>query len=291
MKILASAGIKDVFIANDDNPENFIAELIDADAFVIRAPLEKFSGNFIRQCKKLKVIGRTGVGYDMIDVEEAKSLGIPVVITPNANSRSVAEHAVALMFALSKNLIESHNAVINGAWNVRNSGKAFELEAKTVGIIGYGAIGKETAKILQALGMKIISINSGSSRQELEYLLKNADFITLHAPLTEKTRGMISEKEFSMMKPSAFLINTGRGGLIDENSLIDALREKRIAGAGLDVFANEPPKSNSILLKLDNVILTPHSAALTQEALVRSAVMCANGCLAILNGEKWPYVV
>ena len=132
----------EVYIANDSDPENFIDELSDSEAFIIQIPLKKFSAELISQCKKLRVIGRMGTGYDMIDIRGASSLGIPVVIAPGANALSVAEHAVSMIFALSKNLLASHDGVLNNNWNVRDSGRAFELSGKTAGIIGTGSIGR-----------------------------------------------------------------------------------------------------------------------------------------------------
>ena len=174
-----------------------------------------FTGEMISECKKLKVIARAGVGYDMIDVKAAASLGIPVVITPGSNARSVAEHAVAMMFALSQNLAASHRETLKGNWGIRESGKTFELLGKTAGIIGTGAIGTETAKLCAALGMRVITCNSRSTREELQALLKESDIVSLHVPLTEKTRNMISDDELAMMKPSAILINCARGGIVD----------------------------------------------------------------------------
>ena len=288
--ILNEAGINDIYTANDNNPAHYLDELRDADVFIIRAPLEMFTAEMIAECRKLKVIARAGVGYDMIDVKAASSLGIPVIITPGANARSVAEHALAMMLVLSQNLVESHIETLKGNWNIRESGKTFELMGKTAGIIGTGAIGQEAAKLCAAIGMKVLTCNSRSTREELEALLRESDVVSLHVPLTDKTCNMISARELSMMKPSAILINCARGGIVDEEALVLALNNGIIAGAGIDVFEHEPPESDSPLLHCANVIVSPHSASLARESAIRTAEMCARGCVAVLRGEKWPYV-
>ena len=254
--------------------------------FIIRAPLEMFTAEMIAECRKLKVIARAGVGYDMIDVKAATALGIPVVITPGSNARSVAEHALAMMFALSQNLAEAHIETLRGNWGIRESGKTFELLGKTAGIIGTGAIGTEMTKLCAAIGMNVITCNSHSPREELEVLLRESDVVSLHVPLTEKTRNMISARELAMMKPSAILINCARGGVVDESALVNALNDEVIYGAGVDVFEHEPPESDSPLLHCRNVIVSPHSASLARESAIRTAEICACGCVAVLWGEK-----
>ena len=290
LELLRSSGVDEIYIANDSDPEHFMDELIDADAFIVRVPLKRFGADLMSKCKKLRVIGRTGTGYDMIDSSYAASVGIPVVITPGANSVSVAEHALTLILALSKNLIESHDGVIHDNWNVRNSGKSFELSGRTAGIIGAGAIGNLVAKFCESLGMNVIKCNSRSTREELEGLLRASDVVSLHAPLNEKTRNMISESELAMMKDSAILVNTSRSGLVNQSALIYTLKSGLIAGAGLDVFDSEPPSHDDELLSCPNVIFTPHSAGSTNEASLRTVKMCVEGCLAVLNHKRWPYV-
>ena len=271
----------------------------DADALIVR--IAKCDGHAIEHSPNLKVIGRTGVGYDTVDVKKATELGIPVVITPGANNRSVAEHAVAMMFALSKNLVQAQNEMCAGNWEIRGAGKAFELEGKTVGVIGMGAIGRETAKICQGCGMKVAGYDPFMSREKIEALgakyyadyrelLKTADIITIHVPLTEETRNMIAKEQLASMKKTALIINCSRGGIINESDLVQALREGVIAGAGTDVYCNEPPKTDDPLLNCPNLIVSPHSAAQTREAVIKMAQMCINGCLAVCRGEKWPYV-
>jgi D-3-phosphoglycerate dehydrogenase / 2-oxoglutarate reductase len=297
MKILD--GKVDVTIVNTGKPQEMLPELLDADGLIIR--IGSIDRDTMKAAKKLKVIGRPGVGVDDVDVAAATDLGIPVVIAPGANTRSVAEHALALIFALAKDLLNSDKKTRTGDFNVRNSYKAFELSGKTVGLIGYGNIGTELAKLCRAVGMKVTVydpfVNPDTVRKqgcdcemELEQVLRNADVISLHVPLTEKTRNLIGERELNLMKPGAVLINCARGGVIDEQALAEALKKNKIHGAGLDVFSSEPVKADNLWTGHDNVIITPHMAGLTQEAAAGVSTMAAQGVLAVLNGEKWPHV-
>ena len=271
----------------------------EADALIVR--IAKCDGHAIENSPNLKVIGRTGVGYDSVDVETATAHGIPVVITPGANNRSVAEHAVAMMFALSKNLVEAQTEMCRGNWKIRDAKKAFELEGKTVGILGLGAIGRETAKICQGCGMKIAAYDPFMSKEQIEgfgaeyyesyeELLKISDVVTIHVPLTEETRNMIAKEQLETMKKTALIINCSRGGIVNEADLVEALKNGTIAGAGTDVYCNEPPQMDDPLLNCPNLIVSPHSAAQTREAVIKMARMCVKGCLAVAEGKKWPSV-
>lgn len=292
-------GVAQVYVADNQDPNNYLDQMADADALIVR--IAKCDGHAIENSPNLKVIGRTGVGYDTVDVKKATQLGIPVVITPGANNRSVAEHAVAMMFALSKNLVEAQNEMCAGNWEIRGAKKAFELEGKTVGVIGMGAIGRETAKICQGCGMKVAGYDPFMSQEKIEALgaeyyadyqelLKTADIITIHVPLTDDTRNMIAKEQLASMKKTALIINCSRGGIINEADLVQALKDGVIAGAGTDVYCNEPPKADDPLLNCPNLIVSPHSAAQTREAVIKMAQMCVKGCLAVCRGEKWPYV-
>ena len=247
----------DIYVADDQDPNNYLDQMWDADALIVR--IAKCDGHAIEHSPNLKVIGRTGVGYDTVDIAAATAKGIPVVITPGANNRSVAEHTVAMIFALSKNLIEGQNEMCTGNWEIRGAKKAFELEGKTVGVIGLGAIGRETAKICRGCGMKLAGYDPFLEQEKIEALgadyyenyedlLKISDVVTIHVPLTEETRGMISKRQLSMMKPTALLINCSRGGIVNESDLVEALKEGVIAGAGTDVFCSEPPRADDPLL-------------------------------------------
>ena len=292
-------GVADVYVADNQDPNNYLDEMQDADVLIVR--IAKCDGHAIENSPKLKVIGRTGVGYDSVDVKTATEKGIPVVITPGANNRSVAEHAVAMMFALSKNLVEAQQEMCKGNWEIRGAKKAFELEGKTVGILGLGAIGRETAKICEGCGMKVAAYDPFLSKEQVEgygavyykdyeELLKASDVVSIHVPLTDETRNMIGKKQLSEMKKTALIINCSRGGIINEAELVEALKAGDIAGAGTDVFCNEPPKTDDPLLNCPNLIVSPHSAAQTREAVIKMAQMCVKGCLAVAEGKKWPYV-
>lgn len=283
--------------ANNPDPNNYLEEMQDADGLIVR--IAKCDKNVILNSPKLKVIGRTGVGYDSVDVKTATELGIPVVITPGANSLSVAEHTLAFILSLSKNLVYQDKECRNGNWEVRGSGDYFEINGKTLGIIGLGAIGKYLSNMCQSLGMKVIWYDPFIDDNLLEYgdryndykdLLKESDFVSIHVPLTEDTENLITINELKLMKKNSFIINASRGGLINEEDLIYALDNDIIKGAALDVFVEEPIGMNNKLVRSDKVIITPHSAAQTKEAVERMAEMCVKGCMTIINGEKWPYV-
>ena len=292
-------GVADVYVADNQDPNNYLDEMKDADALIVR--IAKCDGHAIENSPNLKVIGRTGVGYDSVDVKTATAHGIPVVITPGANNSRVAEHAVAMMFALSKNLVEAQQEMCKGNWEIRGAKKAFELEGKTIGILGLGAIGRETAKICEGCGMKVAAYDPFLSKEQVEGygavyyenyedLLKVSDVVSIHVPLTDETKNMISKKQLTEMKKTALIINCSRGGIINETDLVEALKAGEIAGAGTDVFCSEPPKTDDPLLNCPNLIVSPHSAAQTREAVIKMAQMCVKGCLAVAEGKKWPFV-
>lgn len=290
----------EIFVANDRNPENYIDELKTSDAFIVRIADKGAVGeNVLKQCPNLKVIGRTGVGYDSIDVRAAEKYGIPVVITPGANNRSVAEHTVAMMFALSKNLFEGQVELCKGNFKIRGAGKAFELEGKKVAVIGLGAIGREVVHICKSLDMEVLGADPYMKKEDAEALgvefyeesrrdelYKDADILTIHVPLTNETENMIGLKELTEMKNTALVINCSRGGIINEEDLATALKKGIIAGAGLDVFVGEQPEVTNPLLSSPNIVLSPHSAAQTREAVIKMAQMCVRGCVTVCQGKK-----
>ena len=299
MTVLEESGAE-LYVANSAEPETYLDQLQDAHGFIIRVGL--WPAELIDRCPKLKVIGRTGVGYDNVAVDHAAQLGIPVVFTPGANNRSVAEHAVASMFALAKNMVEADAQLRTGNWKIRDARKAFELQGKKVGIIGIGAIGRIVAQLCQGIGMETAGFSHSHNRkkvedagcqyyEELDDLLRECDIITIHNPLTPETRDMISARELALMKPTALLINTSRGPIVNEQDLADALNRDVIAGAAVDVYSVEPAELGNPVFTAKNLICTPHSAALTREATDRMAVQCARGCLAVCRGEEWPDVV
>ncbi len=287
------------YIADNGDPNEYLDEMKDADALIVR--IAKCDKNVIENSPNLKVIGRTGVGYDSVDVEAATKAGIPVVITPGANTRSVAEHAVAMMFSISKNFSEAETEMKKGNWNIRDAKKAFELLDKKVGFIGLGAIGREAQKICKGIGMKTLGYDPYLSKEKMEEIgctyfedyhdmIKECDIVSIHVPLVESTKNLIAKKELESMKKTAVLINCARGGIVNEKDLIDALNNGVIAAAGTDVFEQEPPTQDNPLLKAKNLLVSPHSAAQTREAVINMHLMCMEGCLAVLNGEQWSHV-
>lgn len=300
MELLENEG--DYYLARNSNPNNYLDKMEDAECLIVS--IASCDKNVIENSPNLKVIGRTGVGYDSVDVSYATSKGIPVVITPGANSRSVAEAAIASVFALSKNMIKSNQLTRNGDWDlIRNSESFFEIKDKTIGIVGLGHIGKIVSELAQANNMKVIWYDPyvsedddsvankyGTKIHDFKQILEDSDFLTLHMPLTEDTKYLISLKELELMKTSSFLINLGRGGLVNEKDLLYALDNDLISGAAIDTFETEPIGKDYQLLKSDKIIVSPHSASQAIEAQERVAKMCVEGCLAIMRGEKWAYV-
>ena len=293
----------EVFVAHDANPHNYLDQLKDSDAFIVRvAEAGAVDRKTMESSETLKVIGRTGVGYDSVDVEAATALGIPVVITPGANSRSVAEHVVALMLALSKNIVEGDLEQRKGNWKIRDAKKAFEVEEKTCLIIGVGNIGKIIAHLCLGLDMRVIGYDSFLTREQMASLgvekyddkfeaLRVADVVIVQMPLIEGvTNDTIAKAELAAMKPTSILINCSRGELVNEFDLCQALKNGEIAGAGLDVFQNEPTRVDDAILQCPNVIISPHSAAQTRESVIKMAKMCVKGCQAVVAGKKWPFV-
>lgn len=291
-----------IYVAHDANPANYKEEMKDADALIVRAaPAKIVSRQVMEDAGNLKVIGRTGVGYDSVDVQAATELGIPVVITPGANNRAVAEHSLTLMLALSKNLVEAQVETAKGNWAIRDAHKQFELYGKKAGIIGLGRIGRDTASLCTGIGMKVAGYDPFLSKEQIEdmgyeyyedyeALLRECDVISIHVPLTKDTENMIGQKQLRSMKNTAIIINCSRGGIIHEPALIEALNEGQIAGAGLDVFVGEEIHPGNPLLDAKNLIFSPHSAAQTREAVINMATMCVKGCQAVCSGKKWKLV-
>lgn len=237
----------------------------------------KITRKIIESGEKLRFIQTAGVGYEQIDLEAATDNGVAVMNLPSATTTSVAEHAVSLILACAKNIVKSDRIIRSGGWRTMDFG--VELQSKTLGIIGFGRIGKEIANIMRAFEMKILVYSPhlteqaagemGCRKVDLQTLLRESDVISISAPLTSETRKMVGEDEFKLMKKSAILVNTARGEIVDEAALIRALRNGRISSAGLDVFEHEPIEKDNPLLALDNVVLTPHNAVMNQDAMGR----------------------
>ncbi|TPQ27805.1 phosphoglycerate dehydrogenase [Methylomonas koyamae] len=263
--------------------EDELCELIaEYDALLIRSDTQ-VTRRVLQCATKLKVVGRAGIGVDNVDLAAATEQGVIVMNTPDANATTTAELAIAHIFSLSRNLPAANLSVRQGKWE-RAKLMGAEIAHKTLSILGFGTIGRIVAQRGHGLGMRVIAYDPyvapdvfakhGAEMVDLDTLLKQADYLTLHCPLLEKTKNIIGHQQLAMMKKSARLINCARGGLVDEAALYDALKEGRIAGAALDVYENEPP-ADSPLLSLDNIVFTPHLGASTKEAQIAVSVEIA----------------
>jgi phosphoglycerate dehydrogenase-like enzyme len=249
-------------------------QIVDVQGVIVLTPT--VNAQTVSKSENLLVISRFGVGYDSVDVKACTAADVLVTITVGAVDRSVAEATIGWMIALTHNMRIKDGLVRTGQWDERSKYMGGELRDRTLGVIGLGGIGRKTIELLQAFGMNQplafdpfinaeAAAKSGVRLVSLEELLRQSDFVSIHCPLTDKTRGLIGAKELALMKPEAYLLNTARGGIVDENALYAALKERRIAGAALDCFDNEPITSPHRFGEFDNVILAPHSIAWTNE--------------------------
>lgn len=256
----------------------------------------KITRDSLAGVERLALIARWGVGYDMIDVPALTDAGIALAITPNAVKRPVAEAILTFIFALSKDLLEQDRVIRSGRWRGSLRRLGFGVKGKVLGSVGCGNIAQEMFRIAQSLGFArfltydpYVDANAaralGIELVTLEEVLRQSDYVTVNTLLNESTRGMIGEKEIALMKPTAFLINTARGPIVDQAALTKALRERRIAGAGLDVFAKEPVDPADPLLALDNVILSPHGLAWTEEIVRDNGLEACDHILSVFRGE------
>lgn len=270
--------------------EEFYNLASDADAIIVGVDI--IDKELIDKCPNLKVVCKFGVGTDNIDVDYAKEKGIFVGRTVGSNSKAVAEHVVALMFADAKNLYNTAKEVKDHKWN-KPTGQ--EISGKTLGIIGFGMIGKHIANFANGLGMKVYAYDAfeitdetakefNVEKKSFEEIISESDYISLHVPLLESTKNMLSTEEFKKMKNDACLINAARGGIVDEEALYEALINKEIRSAYFDVYSTEPPTEDDKLLALDNFVLTPHTAARTIESEKRTCEMSTEIILQNLLG-------
>jgi glyoxylate reductase len=271
-------------------------ELAEADA-VIADGRTIFDAQVMKAAQKLRIIARIGVGFDNVDLNAATERGIYVSYTPGVLSDAVAELTIGLMLALSRRLLEAYAFVKSGKWTELTAFPfGIDLAGKTVGIIGFGQIGKEVARRAHGLRMTIRYYDVvrkedaeqlyGAKYSSLENLLRDSNFVTLHVPLTSRTEKLIGRSELGLMKPIAYLINTSRGKVVDQAALCEALKEGRIAGAALDVYEVEPIPSDEPLLRLDNVILTPHIGSRTVETRTKMALTVAEDVVRVLEGKE-----
>lgn len=290
-----------VVVAPNGAEETLIRCIQENRANAIIPRVERITRRIITTCPILEVIGQPGVGVDNIDVMACTENGIPVVYAPQCNAASVAEHTLMFILALSRNLVTWDGRVRRDAWHLRNSFLPFEIQGKTLLIIGLGRSGREVARLAKAFQMRVLGYTRQSKTematdgiertQDLAKGLAQADFVSLHVPLNRKTHHMISHKEIVRMKKSAFLINVSRGPVVDSAALYEALRSHAIAGAALDVMDQEPPAVDNPLLSLKNIIFTPHLAGDTREAKSRCVMTVVQEVNRVLNAEKPHHVV
>jgi len=252
------------------------------DVLIVRSAT-KVNADLIAMAKKLKVIGRAGEGLDNIDLEKAREMNIAVVSTPHVSFMSVAELTIAHLLALAKSIVEGTLTLREGKWT-KEELTGVEINGKTLGIIGCGHIGKTVERLAMALGMKVLAVEECVYDRfiPLDEMLPEADFITIHVPLTPQTRHIISTREFNMMKDGVMLIDCSRGGVVDQEALYQALVSGKVKAAAIDVFEEEPPKNNK-LLTLKNVYATPHIGAQTQEAQLRVSIQIAKKVIETLE--------
>lgn len=295
--LIKKAGYE-IVLSPDPKPETVLPLMRGVKAIILRTGI-RMSRELMAQGDDLWVISRTGAGVDNVDVQAATEMGILVTCVPGANTISVVEHTIALMFAWMKQIPLMDQAVREDRFDIRFKNLPRDLREKTLGLVGLGRIGSELARICHcAFGMTVLGYDPYLPKEakqrlgewvrfcEMEELFRESDVISLHLPLLPATQKIIGARELGWMKRDAFLINTSRGGIVDETALIRCLKERRIAGAGLDVFVQEPLEKESPLKGLSNVILTPHTAALTRECVLRLALEATQSALAVLQGQR-----
>ncbi|MEI2416492.1 hydroxyacid dehydrogenase [Orrella sp. JC864] len=289
---LQAAGLQ-VRTASAPDLDTLAAEIGQADAVLIRDALPAW---VMDRAPQLKVIANHGTGTDAVDVAHATARGIPVVYTPQANVQAVAEHALMLMLATARKAAAADLATRQGDWGFKYRHDLYSLWGKTLGIVGYGHTGRWLARMAAGgLGMRVRvwspsappgPIDGAQRAATLQELLEQADVVSLHRPLRPDTRHTLDARSLAWLRPHALVINTSRGGLIDEPALVQALQQGRLAGAGLDVFEQEPLPQDHALAGLPNVVLTPHLAGSTVEALRETALQCAQGIIDVLDGRR-----
>ena len=285
----------DIFEITDFNENNVINNLKDVDGICLRT--SKINSKILQNCKKLKIISRHGVGYDNVDLNFLNKNNQALAITGTSNAVSVAEHVMTMFLYLAKRINKSDQLVKDGNFSKKSSlGNFFELYKKNILILGFGRIGQAVAKRCYGFESNILVYdpyldkqfieNNNYKKINLNEGLALADFITIHMPINNETKNLISEDKFNIMKKECIIVNTARGGIINENDLITSLQNKKIYGAGLDVYEKEPPNNNNPLFKLENVLLTPHNAALTLECRKRMAIEMSENIINYLEDHS-----
>lgn len=277
-----------------DRTPGELAELA-ADAVAAIADADPFDASVLERAPKLRVIARTGVGLDSIDLDAASKAGVAVTTTPNVNNETVADHALALILATVRRIVEQDESVRAGGWRMYGERAPRQLHRATVGIVGYGAIGRAVGRRLHGFGANVIAYDPVLSEADvplvsLDELVAASDVVTIHSPLTDETRGMFSAPLIAAMKPGAILVNTGRGPIVDEDALADALERGHLRAAGLDVFETEPPVGSRILTA-PNVTVSPHHAGTSDVSNLEMSRMATASVFGILQGGDTSHVV
>lgn len=286
----------EIVICDKCEKEEILEKVKDADAIVLRTGIT-IDSEIIATGKQLKTISRTGAGVDNVDLKAASEAGIVVTSSIGANTTSVIEHALSMILCIAKRLTTLDSEIRKGNFSIRYKNISSDLLGKTLGVVGFGRIGSGLASICKNLGMKVIAFDEYLPEpikkemagwvdfKSFDQLFQLSDYISIHIPLTEKTKNIINIEKFRMMKKSGVIINTSRGGVINENDLITALTDDTIAYAGLDVFEKEPLHEENKLITLENIIMTPHTAALTKECTARMAVAAVERVVAFFEGK------
>ena len=294
MEILESRSDIELIVPESPEPQHWEHHLPDVEAIAVRMPrIERW---MIEKAPKLKIISRHGVGVDNIDIAAATEKGVIVATVGEANAPSVVEHTLAMMFSLAKRQTQFDHATRTGDFMIKNKLDAIDIAGRTILIIGLGRIGSRLAVVCNALGMRCIGIDPAFTAEQIRAMgcepatnlhdvLPQADFISPHCPLQDDTRNLIGARELALMKPTAYVINCARGGIVDEAALVAALNAGKIKGAGFDVMVTEPPKADDPLLQSDKIVLSPHSAASTAEGLARMASTVANNITDYFDGK------
>jgi D-3-phosphoglycerate dehydrogenase len=293
----------------NDSPDEVSAPILAAaHAYQIGAARDELARHFhvdadlLARAPNLLIVSSNGAGFDPVDVDACTAAGVVVVNQSGGNAYSVAEHAVGMLLTLSKRIIEADRALRRDPHIDRTALMGTEAQGKTIGIVGIGNVGRRIAQLCGGLfGMKVLAYDPyltaaeiaarGGEKVELDDLLRRADYVSISCPLTKDNRGMIGAREYALMQPHAYFITTARGFIHDEAALADALRNKRIAGAGLDVWAKEPPPPDHPLLQFDNVLASPHTAGVTREARINMGRIAAEQLLEALDGKRPPRII
>jgi D-3-phosphoglycerate dehydrogenase len=282
--------------------------LAAAQAFQVGSARDEIAAKYhvtkalLARAPNLIIVSTNGAGYDTVNVKDCTAAGVLVVNQSGGNREAVAQHVLGMLLCLAKRIVETDRALRSGTLNDRNAFWGRETQGRTIGIVGIGNVGRRIAELTSGLlGMQVLAYDPyvsaeevaarGATKVALDDLLRRADFVSINCPLTEETRGMIGARELALMQPHTYFITTARGFIHDEMALVEALREKRIAGAGLDVWDKEPPSPDHPLLKLDNVLASPHTAGLTPEARATMGRIAAEQMLACLDGKRPPRLV